>query len=103
MYFTDYQLLFFQRTSKPYKNGLCPIYLRIQYQGKRKSLSTRLACRIEDWDEKNRRLNSESRLAKYVNNDLDQWEKRVRECFDHLQASQPSFDLEDVQTLLIHG
>ena len=103
MYFIDYQLFFFQRTSKPYKNGLCPIYLRIQYKGKRKSLSTRLACSPKDWDEKSRRLNQSSRLAKYLNADLDNWEKRVKECFDHLQATQPSFDLEDVQSLLIHG
>ncbi len=103
MYFTDYQVFFLHRISKPYKNGQAPIYLRIQYRGKRKSLSTRLSCFPEDWNKKTGRLKEESRLAKYVNVDLNQWERKVKECFDYLQSNQPSFELNDVHDLLING
>lgn len=100
MLHTDFQSYFFLRTSKILKNGGAPIYLRIQYAGKRKDISTKLNCPPNKWNSELKLINASSKEDHAVNGQLLQWKEKLEEAITQLQYHKAEFDLDDIRDFL---
>jgi hypothetical protein len=95
-YLTDFRDYFWLRKSKPLVSGKVPIYLRLERRGKRKDISTRLACWESDWNGESKLLNPDAPDSKSINAALNNWRLIVHRSHENLKKYR-RITLEEVR------
>ena len=75
---STFAILFYLNTSKPRKDGTCPIVGRITIDAKSVQFSTKINLSPSDWDTKKGRAKKERKELTQINKTLDRLEEQVK-------------------------
>lgn len=92
----NFAILFVLRLNKLNKNGMCPINVRITYQGIRKENATGCFVDPKLWDSKKQLIVSKSSHAINTNSQLELIKQKVRNSYLSLLLEMEIFEVDDI-------
>lgn len=97
---STFATLFYLNTSKPRKDGTCPIVGRITIDAKSVQFSTQINLSSSDWDTKKRRAKKERKELAEINRTLDRLEEQVKGHYSQIIEKEGYVTAERVKNAL---
>lgn len=97
---STFAILFYLNTSKPRKDGTCPIVGRITIDTKSVQFSTKINLSPSDWDSKKGRTKKERKESAEINRTLDHLEEQVKEHYSQIVEIEGYVTAERVKNAL---
>jgi len=93
---SNFNVLFFLVRTRENKRGLCPVYCRITWNGKRKEFSTGEFIDPKSWNAKHQLAIGGSSESELINTQLEIIRSNLKKCYLTLQLAGVSFGVEDI-------
>ena len=97
---STFATLFYLNTSKPRKDGTCPIIGRITIDAKSVQFSTKINLSPSDWDTKKGRAKKERKELAQINKTLDRLEEQVKGHYSQIVEIEGYVTAERVKNAL---
>lgn len=97
---STFTILFYLNTSKPRKDGTCPIIGRITIDAKSVQFSTKINLSPSDWDSKKGRAKKERKELAQINKTLDRLEEQVKGHYSQIVEIEGYVTAERVKNAL---
>ena len=97
---STFAILFYLNTSKPRKDGTCPIVGRITIDAKSVQFSTKINLSPSDWDAKKGRAKKERKELAEINRTLDRLEEQVKGSYYQIVEKEGYVTAERVKNAL---
>jgi len=95
-----FQLLL--RTDKPKKDNTYPIIFKVYLGKKNKVITLPYSCKLNEWDERNKKLRKSHKKYKEINETLKKLDTRLQNAIDELETQEINYDLDDIKEVFIN-
>uniref|UniRef100_UPI0040485EC2 tyrosine-type recombinase/integrase n=1 Tax=Mariniflexile sp. TaxID=1979402 RepID=UPI0040485EC2 len=90
------------RTDKPKKDNTYPIIFKVYLGKKNKIITLPYSCKLNEWDETNKKLRKNHNKYKEINETLKKLDTRLQNAIDDLETQEINYDLNDIKEAFIN-